>query len=82
MPKGGVVPWLDFIDSLDEKIRGKAVDVDRQHVQQKVDKVVDITIRLILLHSGKQCHDDLTEIWLKSVSAVPIHLATQKVSRK
>jgi hypothetical protein len=46
-----IIPWLDLVDSLDKIIRGEAINVDRDNVKQKVDKVVDIGIGFILLHS-------------------------------
>jgi hypothetical protein len=71
-----LIPWLDLIDSLNEVIRSKAIRVDRQHVQKEVGKIVDIAICLVLLHSVEQRDDDLAEIRLKGITAVPVHLAT------
>ena len=46
-----IIPWLDLVDSLDKIIRGEAINVDRDNIKQKVDKVVDIGIGFVLLHS-------------------------------
>jgi hypothetical protein len=69
---------LDLVDGLDEIVRREVVYVDREQVQQKIHQIVDVVVRLVLLHPREQRHDDLAEIRLPhgptehSVSAVKI----------
>ena len=46
-------------------IRRDALCVDREQVQQDVHEIIDVVVRLVLLHLREQCHDDLAEIWLR-----------------
>ena len=46
-------------------IRRDALCVDRKQVQQDLHEIIDVVVRLVLLHLREQRHDDLAEIWLQ-----------------
>ena len=70
---------MDLVDGI---ICCGAVCIDREHVQEEVDKIVDAVVRLVLLHPREQRHDDLTEIWLQCWLTEQKHSAQRRQSDK